>query len=282
MYNAGLVLEGGGMRGLYTAGILDFFLEKGVQFSSVYGVSAGACHMASYMSNQRGRAYRVGVNYLKDKDYCSFSSLIRTGDMFGVDMCYHRIPEELDPFDYEAFDKYPGKGYAVATDVMSGKAEYMELKDLKNNIDIIRASASLPLVSRNVRIAGREYLDGGLSDSIPIVKSIKDGNKKNIIVLTRPIGYRKKPASNIALLKAKYKNNPGVVKAMVRRHIVYNKTLRYIDKLECEGKAIVFRPEPIIKIDRIEKDQKKLKVLYLQGYHDASINYELMKNYLEQ
>lgn len=280
MYNAGLVLEGGGMRGLYTAGILDFFMEKDITFANCYGVSAGACHLASFMSHQKGRAYRISVNYLKDKNYCSLYSLLKTGDLFGVDMCYHKIPDELDIFDYEAFDKYPGKGYAVVTNVMTGKPEYLEMKDLKNNIDVIRASASLPLVSRNVNIDGKDFLDGGASDSIPIRKSIKDGNEKNVIVLTRPYGYRKKP-SNVALMKAKYKNSPGIVKAMERRHVIYNKTLRYIEKLEMEGKVFVFRPEPIIKIDRIEKDVNKLKVLYLQGYHDASINYELMKNFLE-
>lgn len=284
MYKAGLVLEGGGMRGLYTAGILDFFLEKGITFENCYGVSAGACHLASYMAGQIGRAYRVSTNYLNDKNYCSFYSLIKTGDLFGEEMCYHKIPEELDKFDYEGFSRYPGKGYAVVTDVKTGKPVYLQLKDLDKNIDYIRASASLPLVSRNVKIGDREYLDGGAADSIPIRKAIKDGNEKNVIILTRPQGYKKKPASasNVALMKAKYKDSPGIVKAMANRHILYNKCLRYVEKLELEGKAFVFRPESIIKIDRIEKDVKKLKVLYLQGYHDASINYELMKKFLEK
>lgn len=281
MYNAGLVLEGGGMRGVYTAGILDFFMEKEMTFANCYGVSAGACHLASFMSGQKGRAYRISVNYLNDRDYCSFYSLVKTGDLFGVDMCYHRIPDELDIFDYDGFNKYPGKGYAVVTDVMTGKPEYLQMKDLKNNIDIIRASASLPLVSRNVNINGKEYLDGGIADSIPIIRSIKDGNEKSVVILTRPYGYRKKPSGNIALMKARYRKNPGIVKAMARRHIRYNKTLAYIEKLEAEGRIFVFRPESIVKIDRIEKDVNKLKVLYLQGYHDASINYELMKSFLE-
>lgn len=282
MYEAGLVLEGGGMRGLYTAGILDFFLEKGITFSNCYGVSAGACHLVSYMAGQQGRAFRVGVNYLKDKEYCSFYSLLKTGDLFGVDMCYNRIPNELDPFDHEGFAKYPGNGYAVVTNVKTGKAEYLKLHDLDKNIDFVRASASLPLVSRNVKINGEEYLDGGVADSIPIKKAIRDGNEKNIVVLTRPYGYVKKPSSNIPLMRAKYSKYPGIVRAMARRHIVYNKTLKLIEKLELDGRVFVFRPDPLIKIDRIEKDVKKLKVLYLQGYHDASINYELMKNFLEK
>lgn len=281
MYKAGLILEGGGMRGLYTVGVLDFFMEKGIKFSSIYGVSAGACHMVSYMAGQKGRAYRVSTNYLKDKEYCSFNSLVKTGDLFGVDMCYRRIPEELDVFDYEAFNRYEGKGYAVTTDIVTGKPEYMELREMHQDIDKVRASASLPLVSRPVEIDGRKYLDGGMSDSIPVRRSVKDGNEKNVVILTRPAGYRKKP-SNVALMKAKYKDAPGIVHAMKNRHKRYNRTLDYIEKLEMDGGAFVFRPEPIVKIDRIEKNVNKLKVLYLQGYHDASINYELLKEYLEK
>lgn len=281
MYEAGLILEGGGMRGMYTVGILDFFMEKGITFSSCYGVSAGACHMVSYMAGQKGRAYRVSTNYLDDKRYCSFNSFLKTGDLFGVDMCYNKIPNELEIFDYDAFAKYPGKGYAVATEVVTGKPEYFELKEMHKDIIAVRASASLPLVSKLVEIDGKNYLDGGMSDSIPIRKSVKDGNKKNIIILTRPYGYRKKPA-NTTLIKAKYKKCPGLVNDMAKRHIRYNRTLDYISKLEMDGGAFVFRPEPLVKIDRIEKNVNKLKVLYLQGYHDASINYELMKAYLER
>ena len=192
MYEAGLVLEGGGMRGLYTAGVLDFFIEKKLAFSSCYGVSAGACHLASYMSGQRGRAYRISVDYLDDKNYCSAYSLLKTGDLFNVDMCYNQIPNELDPFDYEAAEKYPGRGVVVVTDIKSGQAKYVELKNMRRDLVAIRASASLPLVSRNVEINGKMYLDGGMSDSIPIRKSLRDGNLKNIVVLTRPDGYRKK------------------------------------------------------------------------------------------
>lgn len=281
MYSAGLVLEGGGMRGLYTAGILDFFLEKGILFEDCYGVSAGACHLCSYMSNQKGRAYRVSVNYLDDKNYCSAYSLITTGNLFNVEMCYDKIPNELDVFDHEAFANYPGTGHAVITDIDTGRPRYVTLKDMKKDIVAIQASASLPIVSKPVTINGREYLDGGVADSIPIKKSIRDGHEKNVIVLTRPVGYRKQPTSNIQIFKMMYKDHPGLVKAMETRHIRYNKTLEYIEELENEGKVFVFRPESLIKIDRIEKDEKKLKVLYLQGYHDAATSYEAMKKYLE-
>ncbi|MCQ2541924.1 MAG: patatin family protein [Lachnospiraceae bacterium] len=282
MYEAGLVLEGGGMRGLYTAGVLDFFIEKKLAFSSCYGVSAGACHLASYMSGQRGRAYRISVDYLDDKNYCSAYSLLKTGDLFNVDMCYNQIPNELDPFDYEAAEKYPGRGVVVVTDIKSGQAKYVELKNMRRDLVAIRASASLPLVSRNVEINGKMYLDGGMSDSIPIRKSLRDGNLKNIVVLTRPDGYRKKPTSNMAIMRAKYKDYPGVVRDMENRHIVYNKSLDFVKREEKAGRAFVFRPENLIKIERIEKDPKKLRVLYLQGYYDAATRYKEMKKFLEE
>lgn len=282
MYDVGLVLEGGGMRGLYTAGVLDFFIEKKLQFAMCYGVSAGACHLVSYMSNQKGRAYRVSVDYLKDKNYCSTYSLLKTGDLFNVDMCYNQIPNELDPYDYEAGAKYPGKGIVVVTDIESGKARYVHVKDLRKDIIAIRASASLPLVSRNVEINGRMYLDGGMSDSIPIKKSMRDGNVKNVVILTRPEGYRKKPTSNMSLMRAKYKDYPGVVRDMEQRHIVYNKTLDFVAKEEAAGRAFVFRPENLVKIDRIEKDPKKLRVLYLQGYYDAATRYKELRSFLDK
>ena len=283
LVQAGLVLEGGGMRGLYTAGVLDYFMEKGLQFSACYGVSAGACHLSSYMSGQKGRAYRISLDYLEDPEYCSMQSLLKTGDLFGVDYCYRRIPDELDPYDYDAAAAYPGDCYAVAANIETGKAEYLPLKDLRKDITAIQASASLPLLSRNVEMNGKLYLDGGMVDSIPIRHSITSGNRKNVIILTRPEGYQKKAISpaNVAAMRIKYKDYPMVVKVMCSRHLVYNKTLEYVRHLEAAGRAFVFRPEALIKIDRIEKDKSKLKVLYLQGYHDAAQRYEAMKQYLE-
>ena len=158
MYQAGLILEGGGMKGVYTAGVIDFFLDKGIEFSSVYGVSAGACSMCSYLSKQRRRAFDVCVDYLGDKNYCSIWSLLTTGDLFNAEMNYHLVPEYLNPYDYEAFRQYKGKAYSVATDIVSGKPVYFRIRDVKKDIIKIRASASLPLVSRNVKIDGGLYL----------------------------------------------------------------------------------------------------------------------------
>ena len=168
MYQAGLVLEGGGMKGAYTAGVLDLFLDKGLEFSSVYGVSAGACHMCSYLSKQRGRAIDVSVDYLDTRRYCSLESLLTTGDLFNAQICYSLIPEYLAPYDYEAFGRYQGKAYSVATDIVTGRPEYFRIRDMKADIAKIRASASLPLVCRNVRIGDGLYLDGGISDPIPL------------------------------------------------------------------------------------------------------------------
>ena len=193
IYQAGLVLEGGGMKGVYTCGVLDFFLEKEIEFVKGYGVSAGACHLCSFLSKQKGRALAVNVDYLDDRDYCSMHSLLTTGDLFNVDMLYRRIPEELYPFDFETFNANPCKGYAVATNIQTGLPEYLPLKDMKKDIQAVRASASLPLVSRNVEINGKVYLDGGISDGIPLMHSVTDGNRKNVVIMTKEAGYRRKP-----------------------------------------------------------------------------------------
>ena len=269
MYEAALVLEGGGMRGLYTAGVLDYFLENNIMFKNIYAVSAGACHMTSYMSRQKGRARRISLDYLKDKHYASYYSLIRTGNYFGVDMCYNRIPNELDPIDYDAFASYEGNGYVVVTNIVTGEPEYVQIKNLREELDYVRASASLPLVSKNVEINGKLYLDGGMADSIPIRKAVEDGNDKIVVVLTRPSDYRKTPASAMWLIRLLYRRYPGLVKDMEMRHIRYNEALDYIEELERDKKIFVYRPKFSADVERIEKDRKKLEVLYKQGYDDS-------------
>lgn len=281
MYQAGLVLEGGGMKGVYTAGILDFFLDKGVEFSGVYGVSAGACHMCSYLSGQRGRGLEVCVDYLDTRKYCSAESLLTTGDLFNVNMVYHLIPEYLNPYDYEAFDKYEGKAYAVVTNIETGRPEYLRIRDMRKEMDAIRASASLPLVSRNVKYNGKLYLDGGLSDSVPICKSILDGNKKNVVILTKEEGYVRAPSSHLGLIKLRYLRYPKVYELMAERHLAYNDTMAYLEKQQENGQAFVIRPKKKSEVGRIEKDSKKLKALYEEGYRDAEENFVRLQNYLE-
>lgn len=283
MYRAGLVLEGGGMKGIYTAGVLDFFLDKGIEFSGVYGVSAGACHMCSYLSKQRGRALDISTDYLDSKRYCSVESLLMTGDLFNANTCYKLIPDYLYPYDHDAFEQYTGKAYSVVTNIATGRPEYLRLRDLRKDIVKVQASASLPLVSRNVKINGKLYLDGGISDAIPLQKSIMDGNQKNVVIMTKEIGYVREAASSaqLALIKARYLKYPKIYELMAERHRRYNDCLKYIDKKQESGQAFVIRPKVKSKVGRIEKDKDKMIALYEEGYRDAADCYEELMAYLQ-
>ncbi|GFI48544.1 hypothetical protein IMSAGC019_03881 [Lachnospiraceae bacterium] len=281
MYHAGLVLEGGGMKGVYTAGVLDFFLDKGIEFTSCYGVSAGACALCSFLSKQRGRAFHVNVDYLDDKNYCGIYSLLKTGDIFGVDMCYHRIPDELYPYDYGTYNQYQGIFYSVATNIETGKPEYIPIKDMKRDIDAVRASASMPLVSRAVSWRGGLYLDGGISDAIPIRKSIRDGNRKNVVVMTKEEGYQRKKSSALPLIKLRYRKYPKVYDQMKNRHNVYNNTLGYLKRQVQAGGVFLIQPKGKSDVGRVEKDREKLKALYEEGYKDASGRYRELLEFLD-
>ena len=281
MVEAGLILEGGGMKGIYTAGVLDFFLEKDLMFSNCYGVSAGACALCSYLSRQKKRAYRINVNYLDQKAYCSVESLIKTGDLFGADMCYSLIPDYLDPYDYEAFNQYEGKAYAVVTNIKTGKAEYMQLQGIREDIIAVRASSSMPLVARSVKIGENFYLDGGIADSIPFRRSIKDGNRKNVIIMTKEVGYIRKPAQKeLPLVKLRYARYPKVYELMRERHMTYNNTVEYIEEQEKLGNVFVIRPKHANDVGRVERDKAKLDALYEEGYQDAKDCYEELMAYL--
>ena len=280
--NTGLILEGGGLRGVYTAGVLDFFIDMGLEFSSVYGVSAGSVNACSFLSKQRGRAFRADVDFLEDREYASVYNLITTGNFFGTEMCYKTIPNELLPYDYEEFEKYKGSFYAVVTNCETGQAEYLKLTDTKRQIDYIRASASLPLMAEMVKINGKYYLDGGISDSIPIRKSICDGNTKNVVILTRDFSYRKKPNQVMPVIKMKYSKYPNLVKSMERRHINYNNTLEYIENKEKNGEIFVIRPSRPVKVGKLEKNKEKLTELYKSGYRDGKKQYEKLMKYLEE
>lgn len=282
MIEAGLVVEGGGMRGVYTAGVLDYFMEKNLYFDDCYGVSAGACHISSYVSKQIGRSIKVTLDYINDKRYCSVNSLIKTGDMFGVEMLYDLIPNKLELYDYDTFNKFKGNFYSVVTNCKTGKAEYIKIKDMKKDIIAVRASSSLPLLSRIVEINGKEYLDGGITDSIPIKKSIKDGHKKNVVILTRDKTYRKSKPKFLSFFKLKYKKYPNLVKAIENRYKMYNETLDFLEEEKAKNKVFIIQPKLPVKISRIEKDKDKLKALYNQGYEDAKELYEDLMKFLEE
>lgn len=280
MYQAGLILEGGAMKGIYTAGVLDFFLEQGITFSSAYGVSAGVLNLCSYLSGQKERSRRLFTNYLGCRKYCSMYNLITTGNLFGTRMCYDLIPNYLDPFDHETFEQYQGKAYAVVTNIRTGEAEYMQLKDMRRQMNVIQASSSMPLVSRNVKIGKELYLDGGISDSIPIGRSIRDGNQKNVIIMTKEEGFRRDPSSSLGLLRLRYAAYPRVYELMRERHLRYNAVQDYICRLEAEGKVFVIRPEKKSAVGRIEKDVSRLKELYQEGYEDGRQCCQDLRKYL--
>lgn len=269
MYQAGLILEGGGLRGVYTAGVLDAFIEAEVEFSSVYGVSAGSCQGCSYLAKQKGRGLRTNIDYVGDPEYFGMRSLLKTGDFFGVDMCYDKIPNVLDPFDYDAFEEYEGKFYAVVTNLETGQAEYLRVSNPRKHMWMIRASSSLPLLSRTVIVKGKPYLDGGIGDSIPVKQSVADGNSKNVVILTREEGYRKEANPMLPLIRMRYRKYPAFIETAKNRHISYNDTLDYLEAEAEKGNVFLIRPKEKVEVDRLEKDKDKLMRLYEIGYEDG-------------
>ena len=279
---AALVLEGGGMRGLYTVGVTDCLLDHGILLRDVYGVSAGACQGCNYLSGQAGRGERVWTNYLNDKRYCSVHSLIHTGDLFGAEMCYDLIPNQYDPFDYDAFRRNVGRFTIVVTNCLSGQAEYRCTDDLRGQMEVLRASASLPLVSNMVMLDGVPCLDGGVADAIPLRKSIGDGHKKNVLVLTRQKDYRKEPDRAMRFYEIKYRRYPALIEALRTRHERYNAALDLIEAEEKAGRAFVFRPETKPEVGRVEKDAEKLRALRQAGYDQAEKMIGELKAFLEK
>lgn len=267
--STGIVFEGGGLRGIFAAGVIDYLLDNDIVFDHVMGVSAGACHACSYVAGQRGRSYAVSTDYLDDKRYMSKRNLIRTGDLFGSDFIYHMIPEDLYPIDNEHFKESGITFRAGVTNCITGKPEYLQVRDLLKDVDIIRASSSLPLLARMVYIDGTPYMDGGISDSVPVRASESFGCEKNVVVLTRPAGYRKAPEKLINVIAAKYRKYPEMVDAMKHRDELYNETMDYIDEGVEEGTIFRIAPMGDLDIGRLEKDPAKLKKSYLEGYYVA-------------
>lgn len=274
MENVGLVLEGGGMRGFYTAGVLDYFMERSFYTNGVIGVSAGACHGCSYVSRQIKRSYIINTKYLNDKRYMSMRSLLKTGDLFGAEFVYDTIPNELEPFDYEAYNTSGMKFYAVCSNLETGKAEYLPCINMKHDVQYVRASASLPLLSRTVEINGMQLLDGGCTDSIPVKQFQKMGYQKNIVILTQCKEYRKGKNNLLPIIKKTYRKYPNFIKAMEHRHINYNRTLDELGVMEKEGSIFILRPQEPVTIGRLEKNVDKLTALYDQGYQDAKNNFD--------
>ncbi len=277
----GLALEGGAMRGLFSAGILDVLLEAGVGFDAIVGVSAGAAFGCNFKSGQAGRALRYNTRYCRDKRYCSLWSLVTTGDLYGADFCYRALPQELDPFDWKSYRANPTKFYAVCTNVRTGKPAYFLCDGEKERVlEIYRASASMPLVSRMVAIDGEKYLDGGMSDSIPLDFLEKGGYEKNVVILTQPRDYVKGKNGALPLVRAVYRKYPALVQAMAQRHKVYNAQTKKVFQREKEGKAFVFAPAATLPVSRTEKDPEKLKAAYDEGRKTALARLSELQTFL--
>ena len=265
----GLVLEGGAKRGIYTAGVLDVLLENGIMTDGVLGVSAGAIHGCSYVAQQVGRSIRYNLKYGNDYRFMSFLSLLLSGNVVDTQFCYHELPEKLDPFDNETFMQSKTKFYAVCSNVETGCPEYVLCRDMFKDIDFLRASASLPLVSQIVEVGGMKLLDGGITDSIPLEAAFKLGYERNIVVQTRPDGYRKKPSRSVWLAKWVYRKYPKFVEAIKNRHLMYNQELEEIEKMRTAGKILVIRPSRMVKISKMEKNPKIVREMYDLGRQDA-------------
>lgn len=277
----GLILEGGAMRGLFTAGVMDVMMENGITYDGAVGVSAGAAFGCNYKSGQIGRVIRYKTAYIRDKHYCGMGVLLRTGNYYSTDFCYGRVPYELDPFDFAAYEQNPMEFYVVATDILTGEAVYHKYEGREESgFDWIRASASMPLVSKNVEIDGRLLLDGGIADSIPVRFFESIGYTRNVAVLTRPRDYRKSPGSMQSLIKLKYRRYPKLVEAMANRHTVYNETLDYIAAREEQGALFVIRPDAPLPVSQTERDPKKLRTAYEIGRETATRQLPALQNFL--
>ncbi|MGM9987569.1 MAG: patatin family protein [Bacillaceae bacterium] len=276
----GLVLEGGGMRGLYTIGVLDYFLDQNIKTDYCIGVSAGACNGVSYVSSQKGRSYRINTNYLDDKRYVSFSNFIKTKSLFGMDFLFDEIPHKLDKFDYEAFLNSACEFVAGVTDVQTGKPVYFGKEALDHDSTVLRASSSIPIFSPIVEYNGGQYLDGGTSDPIPVRKALADGCDKVIVVLTRDRSYVKSPEKFRSIYKRVFKNNPEMVQLLDNRHHIYNETLTYLKELEKSGQAVVIAPSEPITISRFEKNMDKLEGIYQMGIENADRTVDKMAKFM--
>lgn len=266
MAKKGLILEGGAMRGLFTAGVMDVLMENNITFDGAIGVSAGAVFGCNYKSHQIGRVLRYNTKFCKDPRYASFRSLLKTGDLYGAEFCYHELPNKLDPFDTDTYKKNPMEFYVVCTDLKTGKPVYHNcLTGDETDITWMRASASMPMVSRVVEVNGYQLLDGGIADSIPIRKFQELGYNKNVIVLTQPLDYIKHKNKILPLLRIALRKYPEVIHALEVRHNMYNQTTAYVRLLEQQGDVCVIRPEASLNIKQVEHDPAELKRVYDLG-----------------
>lgn len=277
----GLVLEGGAMRGMYTAGVLDVFLDKNIKVDGIIGVSAGVLFGVNYCSKQRGRAIRYNKKYCRNKNYMSLYSLLTTGNLINKQFAFYDVPLKHDVFDIDEYKKSKTKFYATVTNIETGLAEYIKLDDIIKQMEVLRATGAMPYVSEIVEYEGKKYLDGALADSIPIDKCMDMGYDKIIVVLTKPKHYRKKKRAGW-LAKLVYGKYPKLVEAINTRYKQYNNTMERLEKLEDEGKIFVFRPSRKVDMSRVEKDPDKLQEMYDLGINDAQKLLDNLKKFLKK
>lgn len=278
----GLVMEGGAMRGLFTCGVIDVFLENDITFDGAIGISAGAVFGCNFISKQHGRPRRYNMNFCRHPGYGTLRSLIRTGDLYDVDLCYREIPQELDVFDAKAFEENPTVFYVGAADVETGRCIYHKCSDGKEPDNTwMRASASMPLVSRIVEVDGYKLLDGGIADSIPLAFMQQEGYERNVVVLTQPKGYIKKKNSLLPVFRIVMRKYPKLIEAMANRHIVYNEQVKKVEEDERSGKVFIIRPSESLRVGRTEKDPKELERVYQMGRQEALKNLDKLKEFMK-
>ena len=278
----GLVLEGGGLRALFSAGVTDVMMENGIRFDGLIGVSAGATFGCNYKSGQIGRALRYNIAYKDDPRYMGWRSFLKTGDLVGAEFSYHTLPTELDIFDYEAFRQNPMEFHIVCTDAETGEPVYKQLDDMDSDgLDWIRASASMPIVSRPVSLEGRKLLDGGIVNSIPLKHFQELGFERNIVVLTQPKGFYKKRTKLMPLFHLTMRKYPAIIKAMGRRHLMYNEQLRYLTEQEKKGNILLIYPEDTLPIGRTEQNEEKMRKVYQMGRAAAERRLQKIADFLK-
>lgn len=278
----GLVLEGGAMRGMFTSGVLDCMMEDGIEFDGIVGVSAGAAFGCNYKSRQIGRSIRYNVRFARDIRYCSMLSLLFTGNLFSEKFCYHTVPEKLDIFDLDTFNKNPMEFHLVVTDIVTGKPVYKKLENCDTScFDWVRASSSLPLVAKVVELDGLKLLDGGITDSIPIKFAQSIGYEKNIVILTQPRDFVKEKSGGMGFMRFYLKKYPKLIEAIENRHNLYNETLEYIRKQEKEGKILVISPPDALPIKRVEHNPDVLLDVYKTGKNVAMNMLSEIKDFLK-
>ena len=279
--HANLVLEGGAMRGQFTAGVLDFFMDKKLFCERVIGVSAGALCGYNYVAGEDGRTCYLNTKYCTDWRYLSMQSFVRTGNACGREFAFDEIPNRLEPFNYAAFDESPMRLVTVASNLVTGEADYHEFADSLADLPYLIASSSMPLVSRTVEVDGKPLLDGGTCDSVPLTYSLLTGARKHIVVLTQAADYVKGPNKLMALLRQRYHDYPYYLERLHLRHYEYNRLYRALPRLHDEGRIFVLRPPEPVTVSSMEKDADKLFALYEQGYATAARSWDALVRYLE-